>query len=134
MQQLANRGTFAPLKFRGGGESLYYRGMCVTQEQRMEAGIYSRVWGSGRSCRPSGEPLSTSMCAPAQNLSKPILLGLTAAQDIGMSDLTSSHSPLSRNQGEEVVVGWDRGWRVRKGVEFPALCLGLVPLATSHLL
>ena len=28
---------------------------------------------------------------------------------MGMSDLTSIQSPLSRNQGEEVVVGWDGG-------------------------
>ena len=74
MQQLANRGTFAALKFRGGGESLYYRGMCLTQEQQMEEGIYSRVWEAGGVPAPSGEPVSTSMCAPAQNLSKPILL------------------------------------------------------------
>lgn len=53
---------------------------------------------------------------------------------MGMSDLTSIHSPLSRNQGGEVVVEWDRVWRVRNGVEVPALCLGLVPLATSPLL
>ena len=38
------------------------------------------------------------------------------------------------DQGGEVGVEWGRGWRVRKGVEVPALCLGLVPPATSPLL
>lgn len=71
---------------------------------------------------------------PALELSKPVLLGLMEAQDMGMSDLTSIHSPLSRNQGGEVGVELGREWRVRKGVEVPALCLGLVPPATSPLL
>lgn len=71
---------------------------------------------------------------PAWELSKTVLSGLTEIQDMGISDLTSIHSPLSRNQGGEVRVEWGRGWRMRKGVEVPALCLGLVPLATSPLL
>lgn len=56
------------------GDSLYYRGMCLTQEQQMEEGMPSRVWGRRRSSRPSAEPLSTSTCSPAWNLSDPILL------------------------------------------------------------
>ena len=54
--------------------------------------------------------------SPAWELSIPILSGLMEAQDMGMSDVTSIHSPLSRNQGGEVRVEWGRGWKFQPSV------------------